>query len=72
GENLHQLDLRLSKRFQVNRYTIRADVDLYNTFNSNWPFTLNTTFNTVPTSQWLRPTNVLQGRFVKIGGQFTF
>jgi hypothetical protein len=71
-ENLHQLDLRLSKRFQVNRYTIRADFDLYNAFNSNWPFTLNTTFNTVTTSQWLRPTNVLQGRFFKIGGQFQF
>jgi hypothetical protein len=71
-ENLHQLDLRLSKRFRVNRYTLRADLDLYNAFNSNWPFTLNTTFTTAATSAWLRPTNVLQGRFVKIGGQFTF
>ena len=71
-ENLHQLDIRLSKRFRMNRYTVRADLDLYNAFNSSWPFTLNTTFSTAATSQWLRPTNVLQGRFVKVGGQFTF
>jgi hypothetical protein len=45
---------------------------LYNAFNSNWPFTVNTTFSTAATSQWLRPTNVLQGRFFKIGGQFQF
>jgi hypothetical protein len=50
----------------------RVDADLYNVFNSNWPFTLNNTFSTAATSQWLRPTNVLQGRLFKIGGQFDF
>jgi len=41
-------------------------------FNSNWPFTVNNTFSTAATSQWLRPTNVLQGRLFKIGAQFDF
>ena len=72
SENLHQLDLRASKRFRFSRYSFRIDADLYNAFNSNWPFTVNTTFATTPTSSWLRPTNVLQGRFFKLGGQFTF
>jgi hypothetical protein len=27
---------------------------------------------TFATSEWLRPTDVLQGRLVKFGGQFTF
>jgi hypothetical protein len=72
SDNLHQLDLRASKRFRFNRYSFRVDADLYNAFNSNWPFTVNTTFATTPTSSWLRPTNVLQGRFFKLGGQFTF
>jgi len=72
-ENLSQLDVRLSKLFRLSRYSFRADIDLYNAFNSNWPFTVNTTFTTsATTSAWLRPTNVLQGRFFKIGGQFTF
>jgi hypothetical protein len=73
GVNLNQLDLRLSKLFRFNRYRFRIDADLYNAFNSYWPFTLNTAFsNSTLTSAWLRPTNVLQGRFFKIGGQFDF
>jgi len=71
-ENLHQLDLRASKNFRFNRYSFRIDADLYNTFNSNWPYTVNTTFATTATSSWLRPTNVLQGRFFKLGGHFSF
>jgi hypothetical protein len=71
-ENLHQLDLRASKSFRFDRYTFRFDADLYNVFNSNWPFTVNTTFATTATSSWLRPTNVLQGRFFKLGGHFSF
>ncbi len=71
-QNLHQIDLRLSKRFRIDRYTFRIDADLYNMLNSNWPYTVNTTFSTAATSAWLRPTNMLQGRFFKIGGQFSF
>jgi hypothetical protein len=71
-QNLHQLDLRASKKFRFNRYSFRVDADLYNAFNSNWPYTVNTTFATTPTSSWLRPTNVLPGRFFKIGGHFSF
>ena len=33
---------------------------------------LNSTFSTAATSNWLRPTNVLQARFFKIGAQFDF
>jgi hypothetical protein len=71
-DNLHQLDLRLSKRFQFDRYRVRFDFDIYNVFNSDWPYTNTTGFSTATTSQWLRPTNVLQSRFFKIGGQFDF
>lgn len=72
GENLNQLDLRLSKRFKKEDYRVRVDVDLYNAFNSNWPFTLNNNFSIAATSQWMRPTNVLQGRLFKLGAQFEF
>ena len=72
GENLNQLDIRASKRFTVNKLKFRVDADLYNALNSNWPFTLNNTFSTAATSQWLRPTNVLQGRLFKVGAQFDF
>jgi hypothetical protein len=73
GEHdLNQLDLRVSKRFTMDRYRLRVDFDLYNVFNSSWPFSVSGTYGTAPTNQWLRPTNVLQHRFFKLGGQFSF
>jgi hypothetical protein len=71
-QDLSQLDLRASKRFTVGRYRFRIDADLYNATNSNWPYTVTTTFSTAASSAWLRPTNVLQSRMFKIGGQFDF
>ena len=70
--NLSQLDLRASKRVRIGRYRFRVDADLYNAFNSNWPYTVNTTFSTAATSNYLRPTNVLQSRMFKLGGQVDF
>jgi hypothetical protein len=71
-DNLKQLDLRASKRFKLDRYRFRVDFDAYNLFNSDWPFTVNNTFSTAATSNWLKPTNVLQARFFKLGVQFDF
>src|SRR5204862_133761 len=71
-QNLHQLDLRASKRFRFAQYRVRFDFDLYNVFSSNWPYTVNNTFSNTAASAWLRPTNVLQSRFFKIGAQFDF
>jgi hypothetical protein len=70
--NLHQLDMRLSKRFNIDRMRIRFDFDVYNLFNSSWPYTVSSTYSTAGSSQWQRPTNVLQSRFFKLGGQFSF
>lgn len=70
--NLSQLDLKLSRRFRFNRYTVRLDLDAYNLFNSNWPFSVTNTFSTATSSAWLKPTNALQARFFKLGAQFDF
>jgi hypothetical protein len=73
GEHdLSQLDLKFSKRFTMDRYRVRFDFDVYNVFNSSWPFTVSSAYSTAPASNWLRPTNVLQARFVKLGMQFEF
>ena len=72
NDNLTQLDVRASKRFRIDRYRIRLDFDAYNITNSDWPFTVNTTFSTAATSAYLRPTNVLQARFFKVGASFEF
>ena len=39
--NLNQLDLRLAKRFTVGKVRLRVDFDLYNVFNSSWPYTVS-------------------------------
>ena len=71
--NLNQLDIKLAKRFTVDKVRLRVDFDLYNVFNSSWPYTRER----LPTrtrrpSNWLRPTNVLQHRFFKFGGHISF
>jgi hypothetical protein len=71
-ENLQQLDLRFSKRFELGGARLRVDFDAYNIFNSSWPFSVSGTYSEAATGQWLRPTNVLQHRFFKLGGQFSF
>jgi hypothetical protein len=70
--NLNQLDLRFAKRFTIDRVRLRVDFDLYNVFNGSWPYTVTTTYSTAATSAWQRPTNVLQHRFFKLGGQVSF
>jgi len=72
NDNLSQLDVRFSKRLKFGRTSARVDFDAYNIFNSDWPFTVTSTFSTATNSAWLRPTNVLQARFFKIGAQFDF
>ena len=72
GQTLNQLDLRASKRFTIDRVRLRLDADLYNVLNSDWPYTVTTTFSALASSQWLRPTNVLQARLFKIGAQIDF
>ncbi len=70
--NLNQLDLKFSKRFKLDKTRLSVDFDLYNVFNSSWPYTVSTTYSNLPTSQWQRPTNVLQSRFFKLGGRISF
>ena len=70
GDRLNQVDLRLARIFKLrnNQYRLQLMVDVYNALNKSPVIAYNTTFG----PEWLRPTDVLQGRLVKIGGQFTF
>jgi hypothetical protein len=70
--NLNQLDMKLAKRFNVSKVRLRVDFDLYNVFNSSWPYTVTTTYSIAPTGTWQRPTNVLQHRFFKLGANISF
>ena len=64
--------LKLRSASRVDKVRLRVDFDLYNVFNSSWPYTVSTTYSTRPTAQWQRPTNVLQHRFFKLGANISF
>ncbi|MBI3492844.1 MAG: TonB-dependent receptor [Acidobacteria bacterium] len=72
GDRLNQFDLRFARIFRMNKYRFQGMVDIYNVFNKSPVLAYNTTFSTAATSEWLHPTDVLQGRLIKIGGQVTF
>ena len=70
GERLNQVDLRLARIFKMSgsKYRMQLMVDVYNALNQSPVITYNVTYG----PEWLRPTDVLQGRLVKIGGQVAF
>jgi hypothetical protein len=72
GQRLNQFDMRFARQFRRDRYRFQVMADVYNVFNRSVVLSYNTTYSTASTSEWLRPTDVLQGRLVKFGGQFTF
>jgi hypothetical protein len=69
GARLNQLDFRVSRIFRLpgNR-RVQANMDLFNMFNVSAVLGQNNTYG----PSWLRPTNIIQGRLVKFGGQFDF
>lgn len=86
GPRRNQLDIRFSKGVKLGgTRRFRAMVDLYNALNSDAavgttplsgapPSALNQTYTAPGTANraWLRPVNLLQARYLKLGGQFTF
>jgi len=75
-----QVDLRVAKNIQLNgSKKLQVMADIFNVFNSNAavgatsnagepPAAIITTYG----NSWLKPLNILQARYVKIGAQVTF
>ena len=59
-----------SRIFKIrgNQHRLQVMLDVYNALNKSAVIAYDNTFG----PEWQRPTDVLQGRLVKIGGQFTF
>jgi hypothetical protein len=71
GERVNQIDMRFAKILKFGRSRTTVGFDVYNLVNSNAVLTYNQTFSPTTTT-WLRPTSVLQSRFVKISAQVDF
>jgi hypothetical protein len=75
GDRVNEVNLRFAKILRWGRTRSNVGVDLYNAFNAAPVLTYNQTFIpnvTTGTSAWLRPTSVLQARYVKLSAQIDF
>jgi hypothetical protein len=69
GDRINQLDLRFSKSVTLGQSRkLRLMGDIYNAMNVSPVISVNTTYG----PNWLRPTQILVGRFLKVGAQFDF
>jgi len=71
GDRLNQLDFRVAKILRFGRSRTTVGFDVYNLVNSDAVLTYNQTFSPTTTT-WLRPTSVIQARFVKFSAQVDF
>jgi hypothetical protein len=67
-DRVNQVDLRLTKAIQVEKYRIELIADVYNAFNAS-PVTGR---NNAIGPGFYTPTSILQSAFLKVGGRFTF
>ena len=78
GERVNNLDMRFAKIVRVGRTRANIGVDVYNLTNENTPTAFEATYDAaIPTTgtrgeRWLRPTTVVQPRFVRFNVQFDF
>ena len=67
GERLNQVDLRFGKIFRFGDRRATVSLDMYNAFNKDTILGLSSQYAT-----WQDAQVVLQGRILKISGQFDF
>jgi len=75
GERINEVDLRFAKILRLAGMRSNVGIDLFNAFNQNAVLSYNQTFVpgvTTGTAAWLRPTSILQARYVRISAQIDF
>jgi len=68
GDRLNQLDFRIGKILRLGGLRTALNVDLFNAFNASTVLLTNPNYG----PQYLRPLEVLPGRFFKLGAKFDF
>jgi hypothetical protein len=77
-ERLNTVDMRVTKVLRFGRTRSNVGIDLYNLFNANTGTAFNQTFGTmaangtVNSTTWLRPTSILNARFVRFNATVDF
>jgi hypothetical protein len=71
GDRVNEIDMRIAKIVRIGRTRTNIGFDFYNIINSSAVLTYTQTYSPTTTT-WLRPTTVLQPRFVKFSAQIDF
>jgi hypothetical protein len=75
-ERLNTVDMRVTKLLRFGRTRSNVGIDLYNLFNANTGTAFNQVYGTAGTatlgSTWLRPTTILNARFVRFNATIDF
>ena len=73
GDRVNNLDLRVAKIIRIGRTRTNVGLDIYNVTNANTGTTFESTYDPASNgARWMRPTAVLQPRFVKFNVQLDF
>jgi hypothetical protein len=73
GDRVNNLDLRIAKIVRVKGTRANVGLDLYNLTNANTATAVEATYDPASRGErWMRPTAVLQPRFVRLNVQFDF
>jgi hypothetical protein len=71
-----QLDLKFGKNVKIQKTNLQFTVDIFNALNSDAILNQNYAYGSSsvisPQGTWLRPTQVLQGRYFKLGARLDF
>jgi hypothetical protein len=70
-ERRHELDIRIGKVVRFNKTRSVFSVDFFNALNSNAIVNQNQAY-VLPTTAWLRPTEILNARLMKLSWSFDF
>ena len=73
GDRVNNLDMRFAKIIRVKRTKANVGIDVYNLTNGNTGTTFESSYDPATNGQrWMRPTAVLQPRFVRFNVQVDF
>src|SRR4029077_11676754 len=68
----NRLDLRVGKTFRFDRAKFQGFADIFNVFNAGTALTVNQTYAAAGTNEGIRPTALMDGRYVRFGLQMNF
>ena len=74
----YQVDMRFAKIFRFGGRRLDIGADFYNLFNVNTATAYDGTYDVTPApglgpgGEWLRPTSIVQPRFVRLNVTFDF